>query len=359
MLLKPDIITLRTHSDATIAFLHTINETNYEAFKSEAGGGGSYLGIISLGGNYAQFRENLHNLDETNHYMRTDKELVDYVQHIVPDAARNAFVECIRLHHQPNKQLVVVLKPEPDPSLVLVSISYIPHGGPPEATVTGSQVFVGSNEAPSFIQSGTKLSPNVWTHIIIKRKPGAAVSITLNIQGDSATQSLPADRFGIFDAIATGDIDYVQAYLDSNVSPDVTDQNGETAFTCAAESGKTAILRAMLPYHPNVNATWNSYTPLMLAAMGGHADIIRTLLQVPGIDKNKQDDGGRTALHWACRDDPPRVGNADAVRALVEGGVDQSIQDKYCWTAVHHVIHEKHPYHNQDELKHILDTKLD
>merc|ERR1712083_180922 len=43
-------------------------------------------------------------------------------------------------------------------------------------------------------------------------------------------------------------------------------------------------------------------TPLMFAVKGGHLDIVRRLLDHPGIQLGKGDRDGMTALHWACLD---------------------------------------------------------
>ena len=44
------------------------------------------------------------------------------------------------------------------------------------------------------------------------------------------------------------------------------------------------------------------WTPLMIACRAGHHEVVRRLLQVPGISILQEDSFGDTALHWAARE---------------------------------------------------------
>ena len=60
-------------------------------------------------------------------------------------------------------------------------------------------------------------------------------------------------------------------------------------------------------------------TSLMVAALGGHADVVRVLLE-KGADVNLQDANGYTALMYAAKD-----GHKDIVQALLDAGADSTI----------------------------------
>ena len=158
------------------------------------------------------------------------------------------------------------------------------------------------------------------------------------------TPTSQAETKEFFHAISVDNLDVVKQFLGKGVSADLTDENGQSAFSLAAELGKTDLIEAMRPYHPDVNfilrPQTSRYTPLMLAAINGQADTITALLKFSELNKNQQDAAGQTALHKACRIDTGYAGKVEAVEALIAGGVDQGVRDKYGYTAYKHVKNE-------------------
>jgi len=74
----------------------------------------------------------------------------------------------------------------------------------------------------------------------------------------------------------------------------------------------------------------NGRTALHVAADWGRAECVRELLQAPGIDVNKGDKNGETALHEAAYN-----GYAECVRKLLQAqGIDVNKADKYGGTAL-------------------------
>ncbi|KAK9416937.1 putative Protein kinase domain-containing protein [Seiridium unicorne] len=61
---------------------------------------------------------------------------------------------------------------------------------------------------------------------------------------------------------------------------------------------------------------WNSYTPLMLAALGGRSTVVKVLLEA-GADANKENEGGITALHYFCENQGPA---REIARLLISAG---------------------------------------
>ena len=61
---------------------------------------------------------------------------------------------------------------------------------------------------------------------------------------------------------------------------------------------------------------------LLAAARGGNADTVKTLLVVPGININAQDEAGNTPLILAAR-----FGHDDTVKQLLIGGADVKIRN--------------------------------
>lgn len=58
------------------------------------------------------------------------------------------------------------------------------------------------------------------------------------------------------------------------------------------------------------------------AADRGNVDILRLVIQVPGVNINLRDSGGQTALHYASS-----CGNRDCVKLLVDAGADRTVAD--------------------------------
>lgn len=67
-------------------------------------------------------------------------------------------------------------------------------------------------------------------------------------------------------------------------------------------TGDPRWIRAALAAHPeHLNTAYeqNGNTPLHVAALNGYAEIVRLLLQQPGIDKTRKNKDGKTALDLA------------------------------------------------------------
>ena len=75
----------------------------------------------------------------------------------------------------------------------------------------------------------------------------------------------------------------------------------------AARYGHVKVVKALVTKEPDgVNIqSGGGMTPLMLACMAPHqavlhdGEMIKALLDVPGIDLDMKDNGGKTALQWA------------------------------------------------------------
>lgn len=109
-------------------------------------------------------------------------------------------------------------------------------------------------------------------------------------------------------ALGEGGRDTLQALLphtDVELA-EVPNDDGRTAYHCAAETGSLGALRLLLEraegegYEPPLDIRdENGQTALMLAAGGGAADVVQELL-ARSADANVTDDDGSTALHLAA-----------------------------------------------------------
>ena len=94
---------------------------------------------------------------------------------------------------------------------------------------------------------------------------------------------------------------------------DAADKSGRTALAHAAANGRVAVVRLLVSAGANVNCRdYHRMTPLMLAAAEDQHAVIDLLVETPGMQLEAVDDGGRTALIWACS-----CGHAAAAEALL------------------------------------------
>jgi ankyrin repeat protein len=161
-----------------------------------------------------------------------------------------------------------------------------------------------------------------------------------------------ANRYGItplFEASRLGDASLIRVLLRAGAKVDASYPDGQTLLMAAARSGTVDGVRMLLALKPNVDATdaVEHQTPLMLAAAGGHSEVVRLLLRA-GADPNRQSrvttlpfltrknqiqaqfraytdhpHGGLTPLMFAAR-----AGSIDTVRILLkEGHADPNIRN--------------------------------
>jgi hypothetical protein len=103
---------------------------------------------------------------------------------------------------------------------------------------------------------------------------------------------------------------------------------------CARKGFTTSVKRLLSIRNINVNVKDDEFgeTPLHWAALNGHIEIARLLLQ-NGAEVNVKSDGGNTPLHWAASH-----GNVDTLHLLVENGADLEAQDNSGSRALHRAV---------------------
>lgn len=106
----------------------------------------------------------------------------------------------------------------------------------------------------------------------------------------------------------------VIGYLRQGMDPDTSDAAGTTLLMTAAANGNVRLVESLLRLRANIMKN-NKYgeSALALAALNGHQDVVRTLIDA-GARINVP---GWGALHYAVFN-----GHADIVRYLVERGGD-------------------------------------
>ncbi|XP_074996080.1 M-phase phosphoprotein 8 isoform X3 [Calonectris borealis] len=134
------------------------------------------------------------------------------------------------------------------------------------------------------------------------------------------------------DAVKSGDYMTVKMALSSNeeYNLDQEDSSGMTLVMLAAAGGHDDLLRVLIRKGAKVNGRQkNGTTALIQAAEKNFLTTVAILLEA-GAYVNMQQSSGETALMKACK-----RGNSDIVRLMIESGADCNILSKHQNSALH------------------------
>src|SRR5262245_22484502 len=142
-----------------------------------------------------------------------------------------------------------------------------------------------------------------------------AIALTALLQ---AAASAP-----VADAAMEGNRDAVKALLKQAADVNAAQGDGMTALHWAAMKNDVDLVQTLLFAGANARATTRigAYTPLLLAAKSGNADVIAPLAKA-GADVDAATSNGTTALMFAAAS-----GNIAAVEALTERGADVNARE--------------------------------
>ena len=156
--------------------------------------------------------------------------------------------------------------------------------------------------------------------IAVKRDDPQAIVELLNRGFDPDTRD-PQGHAGLFVALREGSLNAANALLDwpkTNVEPRTAQD--ESPLMMAALKGHTEVVRKLIARDADVNKT--GWTPLHYAATSGHLAIIELLLEHHAyIDAESPN--GTTPLMMAAH-----YGTPAAVKLLLEAGADPSLKNQ-------------------------------
>ncbi|CAM2095844.1 unnamed protein product [Caretta caretta] len=155
-----------------------------------------------------------------------------------------------------------------------------------------------------------------------------------HLDGDDETHSStePISSTLLRDAVKNGDYVTVKMALNSNeeYNLDQEDSSGMTLVMLAAAGGHDDLLRLLIRKGAKVNCRQkNGTTALIHAAEKNFLTTVAILLEA-GAYLNVQQSSGETALMKACK-----RGNSDIVRLMIESGADCNILSKHQNSALH------------------------
>jgi ankyrin repeat protein len=174
---------------------------------------------------------------------------------------------------------------------------------------------------------------------------GRAENLRVLLEAGASFETFNWDRVtALMLAGRSGNDECVRLLLEAGADIEAADNRGNTALMAAAESGNARSVRLLLKAgagkHINAKNGWGS-TALIEAAINGNGETVKTLIAA-GADVNAGtwkggyygdtqwylNSGGLTALMLAS--------TADAVKALLAGGVDVNVKDSDGHNAIYY-----------------------
>ncbi len=127
----------------------------------------------------------------------------------------------------------------------------------------------------------------------------------------------------VAEAASKGDREGVRALLKKGLDVNEAQGDGTTALHWAAITGDTELAQMLIYAGANVRSTTRlgAYTPLYLAAKGGHGGVVAALLTA-GADAKATTSNGTTPLMIAAAAGDPRT-----ISSLIENGADLNAKD--------------------------------
>ncbi|KAM9022074.1 M-phase phosphoprotein 8 isoform 4-T4 [Ara ararauna] len=154
----------------------------------------------------------------------------------------------------------------------------------------------------------------------------------LDGEDENHVSTKPISNTLLRDAVKSGDYRTVKMALSSNeeYNLDQEDPSGMTLVMLAAAGGHDDLLRLLIRKGAKVNGRQkNGTTALIHAAEKNFLTTVAILLEA-GAFVNMKQSSGETALMKACK-----RGNSDIVRLMIESGVDCNILSKHQNSALH------------------------
>lgn len=135
-----------------------------------------------------------------------------------------------------------------------------------------------------------------------------------------------------------GDVAALDRLLGSQVDANSRNSCDWTPLMMAAVNGHADATERLLAAGAEVDALdQGGYTALLLAASNNHIDVMEQLLAQGAMIDAQEQTQGYTALIWAAH-----RGHQDAVERLIERGVDQTLPDFDAKTAADHAREQGH-----------------
>ncbi len=148
------------------------------------------------------------------------------------------------------------------------------------------------------------------------------VGLLLEARGINVNLALFDGATPLSVASQTGQTEIVKLLLaDPYIDVDARRDSGSTAVFIAAQFGHSEVVELLINHGADCNLPFKENTsPLCIAAKHGNVQVVRLLLQVPGIQVNRATDSGASPLGIAVQ-----RGHKEVVRLLLKKGASLTI----------------------------------
>ena len=127
-------------------------------------------------------------------------------------------------------------------------------------------------------------------------------------------------QFSLFRAVVDNNINLLTFLININISPDATNDQGQTALLLGSYYGRDKAVSILLQANANPNLQRDDgISPIFMAAQEGHSDIVSILLQANANPDFRTDDGA-TPLSMAAQ-----KGHSDVVSILLQANANPDL----------------------------------
>lgn len=148
---------------------------------------------------------------------------------------------------------------------------------------------------------------------------GPLVAVVRQYVADEAAEGAVSELFHV---AGSGDLAQVISLLERPLDPNACNDRGKSALHVAALSGHADIARCLLQSGAEADkANDDGHTPLQISAFTGHGEVSRCLLEA-GADMDRTDRFGTTPMLEATT-----RGDLQVVRCMLEAGADKNKAD--------------------------------
>ncbi|MBD3940325.1 ankyrin repeat domain-containing protein [Microbacterium sp. NEAU-LLC] len=161
-----------------------------------------------------------------------------------------------------------------------------------------------------------------------------AAALALRAGADLEVRDAELQRTPLMHAVMEDHVSVAQLLVAMGADPDAFDYRQDTPWVMTGVTGSVAMLEALLPGQPDLSIpNRRGGTPAHPAAERGHVEYIRRVVQVPGVDLDRVNLNGWTALLEAVVFGDGGADQQEIVRLLLAAGADPGIRDAAGLTA--------------------------
>jgi len=162
------------------------------------------------------------------------------------------------------------------------------------------------------------------------------LTLTISVPASPKKTRPTTQEFVFINAAKTGNLSELIEYLNAGFKPDITDETGMTALMYAAEKNHPEVIRLLLAYGANIEASHYRATPLVYAVFNGNMACVRALLDAgASVHICLRFNGEESILHLVQNED------SEILHMLIQAGAPLNHTDLGGYTPLMWAISRK------------------